>query len=452
MRGLIKRNFAGFLVLGIGSALLGLSCDNQTKISGSSDRAAPAEAQQSANGPGTPAASATPAAENPPQKNLVSIEVTADKNTLTTNEAVMMTAIAIFDDGSTEDITNSATWTSLSPDILSNSADQSPNTFQSTGPGSATVQASYNGLEASVVITISSQAQPPTLDGITIHATKDSLNPNEFLQLQVEAHYSDGSTKDVTNAADWLSAQPQFISVEPLEGAHPGQVQGIAPGTATIKAVFEGQSAEISLTVTANPTNENTKNLPACEEDVQYNPQSVLCSISVDDPNNLWNQTSGWKETARTFVDRTAHWISPLEQVHNYCPTVPKTEKLLYVTKMTLGQQTKVKFEAMIDNQGSLQLWKNGDPNQSTEIFTITTVKRGSRTVDLAAGNYTIVIDGLDQGGASAILASIRDDATDEILAQSNNTQDWCIFRVAATVNIKNFIPKAAICRSCFSD
>lgn len=66
------------------------------------------------------------------------------------------------------------------------------------------------------------------------------------LQLTAIAHFSDGSTGDVTQLSSFASSATSTATV-----TAGGRVSALSPGTATISAVFEGQSASVAVLVTS---------------------------------------------------------------------------------------------------------------------------------------------------------------------------------------------------------
>ncbi len=92
---------------------------------------------------------------------------------------------------------------------------------------------------------------PPTLTGVTIAAASPSVPVGESELFVATAHYSDGSTADVTSQASWSSTPAGVVSVTS------GIVSGVVAGSATITASFDGMDATGQVTVTpAGPTNE----------------------------------------------------------------------------------------------------------------------------------------------------------------------------------------------------
>ncbi len=89
------------------------------------------------------------------------------------------------------------------------------------------------GVDAAV---LNSVAVTPALGAVPVGAVQ---------QYVATATYSDGSSRDVTTASAWASAQPAIATVH----ATTGVAVGVAAGAATISASFNGKSGSAVLTV-----------------------------------------------------------------------------------------------------------------------------------------------------------------------------------------------------------
>ena len=191
----------------------------------------------------------------------------------------------------------------------------------------------------------------------------------------------------------------------------------------------------------------------ACNITPAYNPQSILCSITVGDPNNGWDANHGgsWTPFTSKFRDRTAKWISPLAAFndgggHMLCPHVPQSEKLIYVSFVDVPAAGSYFMEALDDDAGVAQLWKDTDPTKATGKFSVTA--GGNTTTTLEKARYMVVVDGIDSGTASAVAFSLQD-GTGKVIKNSTPDNSWCIFRVAASENTENFVNANVGCLPC---
>lgn len=85
----------------------------------------------------------------------------------------------------------------------------------------------------------------PRLNRVAILPEPHSLKPGQDEQLQVVAHYSDGSTRDVTGTCAYLSNEPAIVSVSPQGMLKASEL----PGEATIMARYMGVIATWSTAI-----------------------------------------------------------------------------------------------------------------------------------------------------------------------------------------------------------
>lgn len=98
----------------------------------------------------------------------------------------------------------------------------------------------------------SNQKKPPSapsLAHLALTPTDAYAATGLETRLTATATYSDASTKDVTAKATWSSSDSKVATVD-TSGA--GQVTGVAPGTATITAIYQGVKATALVTI-GNP-------------------------------------------------------------------------------------------------------------------------------------------------------------------------------------------------------
>jgi hypothetical protein len=191
----------------------------------------------------------------------------------------------------------------------------------------------------------------------------------------------------------------------------------------------------------------------ACKEKLNYDPSQILCSLKESENVTIWERTNAWIERVNSLKNPAASWISPLAAVNGagnsvYCPFVPDSDRLIYVTNFTLTEDSDITIEAVIDDIGTVRIWKNADSKQ--EIYTSTKGPKVDGNIKLTKGFYSVVSDGIDAAqGATGMIMSIFD-AKGGIIRQSEaSANDWCIFRVKADTDIAAFVNSASSCRSC---
>lgn len=177
---------------------------------------------------------------------IVSITVTGVA-TLGAGSTTNYVASAIYDDGTSSDITTQATWSlSSSANAVVSDAEGSKGFFTAVNAGSVNVQATYIGVTGSKAVTINSL----TVSSVTVSPSTKTIAKGTTTQFTATATYSDGSTADVTKTAVWTSSNTSFGTVD-TSSTTGGIARGIAAGAVTITAATGGKSATANLTVTA---------------------------------------------------------------------------------------------------------------------------------------------------------------------------------------------------------
>ena len=168
---------------------------------------------------------------------LLSIAVTPTSSSLPVGESEPMTATGSYSDGSTQDLTSSATWNSSQPSIASVNA--SGDTL-AIALGNATITATSGNISGQAQVVVTS-AVPVALN---IIPSAVSLVLGGSRQLQAVATYSDGTNQDVTGLVQWSSIPSNIVSV-----SSGGLSTGVQVGSATIFAVESTLDADAGATV-----------------------------------------------------------------------------------------------------------------------------------------------------------------------------------------------------------
>jgi hypothetical protein len=172
---------------------------------------------------------------------LAAITVTPAMPSIAVGTRLQFTATGLFSDGSSQDLTNTATWTSSDTSIC---------TVAPTGlaiglaVGACTISAGFQGLSGGTVLSVTA-AQFVALVVAPANAT---IGVGTTVQFTATGLFSDGTSQNLTNTATWTSSDIGVCTVAPT-----GRATGVAPGTCTIMASFQGISGSTILGVTAAP-------------------------------------------------------------------------------------------------------------------------------------------------------------------------------------------------------
>ncbi|MGC5324224.1 carboxypeptidase regulatory-like domain-containing protein [Brevibacillus sp. SYSU BS000544] len=149
-----------------------------------------------------------------------------------------VTLEATYSDGSKKDVTELATWEAYNTEV----ATVDKGIITVVGKGITTVRASHGAKKIEIVV--SDQAPPPaTITGLTANpnATKIEKKPGDTYPVTLEATYSDGSKKSVTDQATWTTSNAAVAT------ADKGTITVVGYGTAMIKATFESKTFEVTV-------------------------------------------------------------------------------------------------------------------------------------------------------------------------------------------------------------
>ncbi len=221
---------------------------------------------------------------------LTSISVTPANTTLATGKTEQFTATGTLSDGTTENLTNQATWTS---------SDTTWATINSAGlasavaPGPVTISAAFDGFTGSTALTVSAA----TLKSIAVTPINTSLPTGETEQFTATGTLSDNSTENLTTQVTWTSSDTTWATINSA-----GLASAVSPGPVTISAAFDGVTGSTALTITAATlksiavTPANT-NLPTGETE-QFKATGTLSDNSTE---NLTTQVT-WTSSDTTWA------------------------------------------------------------------------------------------------------------------------------------------------------
>ncbi|MFO0594501.1 MAG: Ig-like domain-containing protein [Myxococcaceae bacterium] len=179
------------------------------------------------------------------QTTLVSIDVTPAAGHTALGYSRPMIAIGTYSDGTTQIVTNQATWTSSDDNVafLSN-APGSHGLLSTVSLGTATITASIGAVSGSTPHTVDAAV----LVSLNLGSGPLSLNSGSTAQLTAIGTFSDGSTQDLTTTVTWSSADPAVVQVSNASGSE-GLVSGISPGNSSVSALENGVTATLSVIV-----------------------------------------------------------------------------------------------------------------------------------------------------------------------------------------------------------
>ena len=175
------------------------------------------------------------------------IEVTPTNPTVPLGGHVEFHATRIYSDGRTEDVTQTATWSSSAPSRATvSNEDGSEGEAVAVSPGLVNIRASLGGLIG--ISTMNVTAAAITSIDVT---EKDAELPVGFERSYVAtATFTDGTTRDVTEEVSWTSSDPEVATIDNAAGEK-GRATGVAAGETTITAQNGSIEGSTALEVTS---------------------------------------------------------------------------------------------------------------------------------------------------------------------------------------------------------
>ena len=172
---------------------------------------------------------------------LVSIAVAPATATLARGYQRLFTATGTFSDGTTQNLTNLATWSSSNTTVARvSNVGGSKGRATARATGIATITASFGGKSGTATLTVSGA----TLTSIAVTPTTVTLAVGQTQQLTAIGTFSDGTTLDLTVQVAWRTSSRATANVR-----RTGLVTARKKGSATISATKSGVTGSSAVTV-----------------------------------------------------------------------------------------------------------------------------------------------------------------------------------------------------------
>jgi uncharacterized protein YjdB len=170
----------------------------------------------------------------PPPVTVTSIAVTPPTASIAAGATQQFVATATYSNGTTGNVTTTATWTSSKPTV----ATVASGLATAVAAGSTTLTATLNGINGTATLTVT-----PILTSISVSPAAPSISVGATQQFAATGTYSDGSTKPLTTAT-WTAANPAIATISAS-----GLATAVASGGTKITASSNGISGSTTLTV-----------------------------------------------------------------------------------------------------------------------------------------------------------------------------------------------------------
>ena len=171
---------------------------------------------------------------------LQSIAIDPPAPTLAVGTTVGLVATGVFSDGSKQDVSDIATWTSSDGTIASVTVASAGVALAGLKPGSATITAALLKVSTSVSVTVTTAV----VESIGITPSHPTIPVGITSQFQATATYSDNSTQDVSAQAVWNVSDASIATV-----SAPGDLSTKAMGSVDVQATLGGVSGTTTVIV-----------------------------------------------------------------------------------------------------------------------------------------------------------------------------------------------------------
>ncbi len=172
-------------------------------------------------------------------RQILAVHVTPTLASLAVGGHQQLQTTAVYDDGSSGDVTGQATWTSSDNSIVAIDATGLATAIKG---GQATLTATVGTLTDVAAITVTQRS----MVALVLEPAKQDVTVAGMVQINAFAIYDLGPQVDVTTQATWKSLNADIATVNAS-----GQVTGLKEGAATITASLAGIDASSAINVKA---------------------------------------------------------------------------------------------------------------------------------------------------------------------------------------------------------
>jgi hypothetical protein len=178
---------------------------------------------------------------------LRSIIITPANQSIGIAGLVQYSAVGLYDDGTSVDLTTAAAWASSNATVATIRNDAG-NQGIATGvaTGTATVTAAFGTVSGSTSLTVTSA----TLVEIYVTPALVTIGVGTTQQFTASGIWTDGSTADLTPGVTWTSSATNVATISNVAGSR-GLATGVAVGSTTITGQYAGRTDATTLTVTS---------------------------------------------------------------------------------------------------------------------------------------------------------------------------------------------------------
>ena len=170
---------------------------------------------------------------------LLNLTVGPNQSSLPVGESEQLTATGNYSDGTVQNLTQSATWSSSAPGVAAITAG---GLATAVTAGTSSLSATMTSITSSATLTVTSAA----LVSIAVTPGNASIAAGNTQQFAATGTYSDGSAQNLTSTAAWSSSAPGVATITPG-----GLATGVKTGQSSLSATLGSITGSAALAVTA---------------------------------------------------------------------------------------------------------------------------------------------------------------------------------------------------------
>jgi uncharacterized protein YjdB len=294
------------------------------------------------------------------QATLLSMAISPVNPMIAMNTSQVFTAIGTFSDGSTHNITTSASWSSSATNVATIPVHNA--VAKGLAAGTTTITAISGAVSASTLLTVTNA----TLVRVDIAPGGLSIPAGVIVDLSATGTFSDGSTQDLTVPCNWASQNTSVATVN-NSGGSSGITTAVSPGSATITATAPAVLGSIvgSTTVTVN--------------------SATLTGISVSTPNGItttapsgnlqFNATGTYSDGSTRLINNAVTWSSSNSNVATVNGNGLATGQGAGTATISATQNGKVGTLGILVTSSQLQSITIAPPNGTNTLAEQTSVQ-----------------------------------------------------------------------------
>ncbi len=414
-----------------------------------------------------------------------SISVSPTTQSVGVGQTAQFTATGVFGHGNnhpstTQDVTDSATWTSSVPSVATVSA-----TGVATGvsAGTTTITASMNGytgvISASATLTVSGGGGVAPGSAVVslavIPGAQSVAVPTQTAQFLAIGTTSTGQTVNLTNAVAWSTSSQQIATI----GATTGLATAIGQGTTTVTALYNSGGSTLNATATFTVLGGTTEEYTA----VTIIPGSQAVSASGQTGQFIALATSGTTGLEEDVTNSPQiTWISSIPSIATVTSGLASGNGV--ATGVSLGTSTITALLAnpdgsLVSNFSTVSVTLTPAPEPLLSLEIVPTAITVNNILDagqfLAVGTYSTsptVRDltnsvqwltsapsvfpvntngtGVPSGGANAGVVTAYGSGSATIIAEATDPTTGSIQTATATFSCPLVLPTPTTAGSCF--